>query len=207
MLNQGTISALRSDPELQAAIKKGIDDGSEFYPEEFFNGLDSLAVFIKQNSEESQLKRAENIKQLQAKLDSKNPQSYSNLTKSIYEQAYATTRQNLLILTEEFGLDGAGQQFVDHFLTILNEHRAGSAKLNLSKELTADKKKDIALALNALIKKNPPLFSVQNGEVDTQISPIERKKAILDGLRSQKFLLPPDDRVSETSIRNALGAR
>lgn len=71
----------------------------------------------------------------------------SNLTKSIYEKAYATTRQNPLILTEEFGLDGAGQQFVDHFLTIL------------------------------------------------------------EGLREQKFLLPPDDRVSETGIRNALGAR
>ncbi|MFZ4461362.1 MAG: hypothetical protein ACOYN2_02185 [Patescibacteria group bacterium] len=112
-----------------------------------------------------------------------------------------------MILTEEFGLDGAGQQFVDNFLAILNEHRAGAAKLNLSKELTPDKKKDIALALNALIKKNPPLFSVQNGEVDTQISPIERKKAILEGLREQKFLLPPDDRVSETGIRNALGSK
>lgn len=197
------VERAKIDPKLREMI--GLESG--FSHADFFHGLDSLARFLDQNRPGVQSKNKSKIEALEKKLDPKNPESYQNSTKEIYHGAYEASRENLVFLTEDLGLDGIGQEFLDGLLNTLNSRLTGKAKIELSEKLTPEKREQIVEALNKLTKQDPPIFKFENGKVASTSSPQEKKKALIKGLSEQNVIVPPGNKLNGESLRQILGGK
>lgn len=205
MIDRSNIERAKNDPVIQSAFLVRNIQESNFSPIDFFYKLETLSKTVEAKNSDEKQKRQANIKELEAKLDPINNDSYKIKTNEIYQKAYESSRENLVFLTDKLGLDSVGQEFVNALGDAL---KAKGVKFELSKPLTTESKKELVNALNSLLNTDPAMYQEENGDIKSNPEdPIGKRKALSRALENQKIIKQPGNVLDQSRMREMLGVK